>query len=137
LFLYDCIAITVLDGKSERANILSEICQESITVALSLFDSVIDRLLNGSITISLLNIICGEEKSFLELFKLIEKNTQSGATNVPESGLRDVDKSGVLLKVINWRRKEVEGFEKITELARHFGNMCTNIMSGELKKVEL
>jgi len=67
--------------------------------------------------------------NFLEVFRVVEKNVQQ-LFNVPQSGVKDLDKSAVLQKVLHWRKVEHSNLESMCILLHHFIAMCPGIQSG-------
>lgn len=104
-------------------------------MAVSVFDAIIERLLVGSLTVMQLKILLEEKnkEAFIEIFQIMEKNSESGMKNVPESGAKDINKSSVLLKVLTWRQAELKSVGDLCEKLENFTSMCGRITSSMYK----
>ena len=120
------------DGKSERARLLTDECQECIAVGNEVLQNTIQQLLNGHISVAKLKLLTAGTANFLGVFRVVEKNAESDVFNVPESGVQDMDKAAVLQKVIIWRQKEQQNLELICRLVSYFVTACDGIQSGRL-----
>jgi len=120
------------DGKSERACLLTEECQECIAIGVEDLDKTIHQLLTGQISLAKLKLLATEPgtANFLEVFRVVEKNAQSDVFKVPESGIEGLNKSGVLQRVILWRKTEQQNLESMCRLVSHFTDLCRDIQSG-------
>ena len=99
---------------------------------MSVFDAVIAKLLSGAMTVVQLKQLLDEKmkKQFLDLFVIVEKTSESGMKNVPESGIPDIDKCAVLTKVLVWRQTELHSFEDYCLKVNHLLGLCANTRSG-------
>jgi len=109
---------------------LTEKCQECIAVGIGVLENTIQQLLTGHISVAKLKLLTAGTANFLEVYHVVEKNAQSDVFNVPESGVKDLDKSAVLQKVINWRQIEQRGMESMCLQLSHFITECGDIQSG-------
>jgi len=109
---------------------LTEKCQDCIATALSVLESTIRQLLNGDISVAKLKLLTAGTANFLEVFRVVEKNAESDVFNVPESGVKDMNKTAVLQKVIQWRVLEQCNLELMCRLVSHFVAACGAIQSG-------
>jgi len=66
------------------------------------------------------------------VFNAVEKNAESDVFNVPESGVKGLNKSAVLQKVITWRQAEQCNMETMCRLVSHFVEACGHVQSGLL-----
>lgn len=122
--------VYISDGKSERVTLLTEKCQECIAIGIEALDRTINELLTGQISVAKLKLLTTGTANFLEVFRVVEKNAQSDVFNVPASGLKEIDKPGVLQKVINWRKMEQRSLELMCRNLSHFVAACRDIQSG-------
>jgi len=118
----------ISDGESKRLDLLSEFCQEKISLAMSILDNTVMCLLSGGIAISLLKLLSKEKTKFIDIMNLVDGTSKSGATKQLLTDETDVGQS--VLKVIKLRCVEVAAFEEATKLTRHFINMCSAFSSG-------
>ena len=107
---------------------LSESCVERLSVAVSIYEKVIQDLFCGVISVKTLKLLDSNKPSFIEIFKLVEK---TGLASVPASGIDGMDRVEVLLKVIAWRQKELLSFEEVSKKVQHFVDLCPNVVSRE------
>ena len=110
--------------------LLREECQECIAIGNGVLENTIQQLLTGSISVAKLKILTAGISNFLEVYRVVEKNAQSDVFNVPESGVKGLDKSAVLHKVINWRQAEQHSMESMCICVSHFIAECGSIQSG-------
>jgi len=125
--------ICVLDGKSERVHVLAEECQACIAIGVEALDNTIQQLLTGHISLAKLKVLTAGTTSFLEVFRVVEKNAQSAVFKVPESGVKDVNRTTVLQKVMRWRMIEQRNLEGMCRLVSHFVAACGGVQSGWLR----
>jgi len=118
------------DGKSDRAILLTEECQTCIAVGVECLDRTLLQLLTGNITVAKLKLLDARITNFTEVFCAIERNAQSAAFEVPESGVQGLDKSAVLQKVILWRKREMSNLESMCRLISHFVAASRGVKSG-------
>jgi len=133
--IYLCIpflTLLCLDGKSERACLLTDECQECILNGVDVLDRTIQQMLTGSISVAKLKLLTDGTGNFLEVFRVVEKNAQGQVFRVPKSGVEDMDKASVLQKVITWRKTEQQNLEKMCILVSQFVASCSDIHSGWL-----
>lgn len=109
---------------------MSEKCQDCIATALGVLESTIRQLLNGDILVAKLKLLTDRKANFLEVFRVVETNAESDVFNVPESGVKDMNKTAVLQKVIHWRSREQHNMESVCRLVSHFVAACGGIQSG-------
>lgn len=109
---------------------MTEKCQECIAIGIEALDRTINELLTGQISVAKLKLLTTGTANFLEVFRVVEKNAQSDVFNVPASGLKEIDKPGVLQKVINWRKMEQRSLELMCRNLSHFVAACRDIQSG-------
>jgi len=126
-----CVCVC-LDGKSERARLLTVECQECIAIGVEALDNTIQQLLNGHTSLAKLKLLTAGIANFLQVFRVVEKNAQSDVFKVPESGVQDMDKAAVLHKVINWRQFEQKNLESMCRLVSNFVAACAGVQSGML-----
>ena len=124
--------IYISDGKSGRVTLLAEECQACIAIGVEVLDKTIHQLLTGQISLAKLKLLATEPgtANFLEVFRVVEKNAQSDVFKVPESGVGDLSKTGVLQKVILWRKTEQQSLESVCRHVSHFTDLCRDIQSG-------
>jgi len=110
--------------------LLSDECQERLAIGNGVLENTIQQLLNGSISFGKLKVLTAGISNFLEVYRVVEKNAQSDVFNVPDSGIKDLNKSAVLQKVISWRQIEQRNVESLCVHLSHFIIECGNIQSG-------
>ena len=120
------------DGKSERARLLTDECQQCILVGVEVLISTVKQLLDGQISLAKLKLLAAGTANFLEVFCVVERNAQNDMFSVPESGVPNMDKTAVLHKVINWRQFEQQNLESMCKLVSYFVAACGDIHSGRL-----
>ena len=124
--------VLILDGKSERVALLTDKCQEYIAIGIEVLDRTIQQLLTGQISVAKLKLLTAGTGNFLEVFRVVEKNAESDVFSVPESGLKEVDKTMVLQKLIAWRKIERQSLELLCRNLSCFVAACRDIQSGWL-----
>ena len=129
---YDLLLVSFSDGQQRKTGLLSEDCENWIQTSMSVFDSFLAKLLSGAMTVLQLKLLLEEKmkKNFLDLFVIIEKQSESGMQNVPESGLPGINKCGVLTKVFVWRQTELRSFEEYCLRVNHLLGLCAGLKSG-------
>ena len=125
------LVVVFLDGRSQFAILLSDVCQAYIASALGVFENIIHGLLTGNISGWQIKLLIKEQKSLIDIFKIVEANSQS-IDNVPEPEIQGMSKSDVLMKVISWRKLEWTEFENMCQLVNTFVSMCIKLNSGKL-----
>ena len=124
--------VLISDGKSERVALLTDKCQEYIAIGIEVLDRTIQQLLTGQISVAKLKLLTAGTGNFVEVFRIVEKNAQSDMFSVPESGLKEVDKTMVLQKLIAWRKMETQSLELMCRNLSYFVAACRDIQSGWL-----
>ena len=122
--------LLILDGKSERVNLITEKCQECIAVGIGMLESTIRQLFTGRLSVAKLKLLTAGTANFLEVYRVVEKNAQNDVFNVPQSGVEGMDKSAVLQKVMMWRQTEQQSMESMCVYLSYFVAECADIQSG-------
>ena len=111
---------------------MTDKCQEYIAIGIEVLDRTIQQLLTGQISVAKLKLLTAGTGNFVEVFRIVEKNAQSDMFSVPESGLKEVDKTMVLQKLIAWRKMETQSLELMCRNLSYFVAACRDIQSGWL-----
>ena len=99
---------------------------------MHLLDNIIDELFSGKITIAMLKLVTSEKTNFINLVKIQETKLFPKAKSL-SSDIQETRKVSDILKVIALRVQEMEKFDSVSELIRHFINMTSALKSGEFK----
>ena len=105
--------------ESGRGSILTDDGQATLFMAKSLLTALVERILDSSVTVEILELLQKYKKRFLQLLE-----ADSSAVNkeimVVESG-----------KSLDQRIEEIHGFQAVKKKTLSFINMCDLITPGE------
>ncbi len=104
---------------------------EFMDLALVILKDTVDGLLTGNIKVQKLELLQDNKQTFIELCKILLEQ-KNPVLDVPESGLNGIDKVQVIIKVLNWRKEEMDKFRHTRTLVNHLVTMCKQIEPGQL-----
>ena len=98
-------------------------------MALDVFNSVLVGLCSGNICIADLKLLMDQEQSFIDIFNIIETNFPTKPTTVPNSDIPSICKSEVVIKILQWRKRELTQFATTCALVNNLIEMSSDCQS--------
>ena len=114
------------DG-SERGAILTDEGQETLSMAKSLLEALIDDISNASVTVEILLLLKDFKQKFVELVK-------TTTPVVKEEEGRKIVTNGRIEQVLNERIEEIDEFQAVKVRVLSFARMCDLIQPGKICK---
>ena len=118
----------------DRADILNEECKKKITKGLDIFSDTVQQLMSGDITIDTVFLLDQHRATMMKIQEVLDQSQQS-TTEDPKSKI--ISGSLILLKVLEWRKLEVEAYRKMRTIAQRFSQMCSSFKPGTSAKLIL
>ena len=103
-------------------------CQCQYSTAISLLERILKELVDGLITVRILNVLL-ETKHRKQLLA-ISDNLKDGFSGIqPVEGTKQ---SSLIETVLDWRKRELEEYQRQLKLLRSFMDSCRDVQSGKL-----
>lgn len=97
------------------------------TTAISLLDTTLKELLDGSITVERMNILL--DPRYQQQLLAILDNLESGFSILQHVEKRE--QSSLIATVLDWRKKELHEYQHQLKLLRFFMDSCTDLKCGK------
>ena len=114
------------DG-SERGAILTDEGQETLSMAKSLLEALIDDISNASVTVEILLLLKDFKQKFVELVK-------TTTPVVTEEEGRKIATNERIEQILNERIEEIDEFQAVKKRVLSFAWMCDLIQAGKICK---
>ena len=114
------------DG-SERGAILTDEGQETLSMAKSLLEALIDDISNASVTVEILLLLKEFKQKFVELVK-------TTTPVVKEEEGRKIPTNERIEQILNERIEEIDEFQAVKKRVLSFAWMCDLIQAGKICK---
>ena len=114
------------DG-SERGAILTDEGQETLSMAKSLLEALINDISNASVTVEILLLLKDFKQKFVELVK-------TTAPVVKEEEGRKIATNPTIEQILNERIEEIDEFQAVKVRVSSFARMCDLIQPGKICK---
>ena len=92
--------------------ILQATCHDRVKLGISFFSSFLDGFILGNLSVGDMVMLIKERNRVVELFCVLQKRDLIDCSIVPKPTKADVKASVVLIQIMEWRRQEINAFNK-------------------------